>query len=569
MAAALLRPPRVWEVESGLAAATAVWGWRPPPEVHMLDGVLKPKLEEDEAARGRRGRKEAKEDKPEPKEKASSYSVGTKRKGRDGKLWEVHMTETLNEVWVSLAPRGDSSRTPDFLGAAGNKGKKGKTGSAPPEEEDDGEAGGEFVEGTKLELARVLESELRISNVSAKKGYEELIYEAVLAITGEAVVATHSARVPNPHGRRVWCIATCPGCERSLSILVVPGLDVIACTYCGHWSHTNPPSFKEVAARHDKGLTCNLPPWVAPDPALAALEDKAAKEAAEAAGGDGSGSYEISRSAWAAASAGEDCGQCINCQDKPKFGGAGMRRKACVTKERAKLALALRKEATAAAPGKAAAPPTDADADDLMSGGGGGGGGASPMELSLAPPSGPPPPSCPPSPARSEPDAGAGAGFDPASEAAAAAAAANAAITVAGLVAATAAHVAEGLFASLWTASGFRGVYRNEHTHNPSKPWEAFLPMQRTAPAGSIDNPNGARPEIIYTQRSLGVFADPIEAARALRAEAKALEGRPSGEGGERPVKMLPNPTGAYIAECRERGGEINVVQILKQAGQS
>ena len=187
-------------------------------------------------------------------------------------------------------------------------------------------------------------------------------------------------------------------------------------------------------------------------------------------------------------------------------------------------------------------------------------------ELPLAPPSGPPPPSCPPSPAHSEPDAG--AGFDPAGEAAAAAAAANAAITAAGLVAATAAHVSEGLFASLWTSSGFRGVYRNEHTRNPSKPWEAFLPMQRTAPAGSINNPNAARPEVVYTQRSLGFFADPIQAARALRAEADALEGQPSGEGGERPVKLLPNPTGAYIAECRERGGEINVVQILKQADQ-
>ena len=68
----------------------------------MLDGALRPQEPEDEAAQGRRGRKKAKEDRPEPKEKASSYSVGTKRKGRDGKMWEVHMTETLNEVWVSL-----------------------------------------------------------------------------------------------------------------------------------------------------------------------------------------------------------------------------------------------------------------------------------------------------------------------------------------------------------------------------------------------------------------------------------------------------------------------------------
>ena len=65
------------------------------------------------------------------------------------------------------------------------------------------------------------------------------------------------------------------------------------------------------------------------------------------------------------------------------------------------------------------------------------------------------------------------------------------------------------------TASGFRGVYRNEHTRHPSKPWEAFLPMQRTAPAGSIHNPHGLRPEVVYSQRSLGLFATPIEAARA------------------------------------------------------
>ena len=87
-------------------------------------------------------------------------------------------------------------------------------------------------------------------------------------------------------------------------------------------------------------------------------------------------------------------------------------------------------------------------------------------------------------------------------------------------------------------------MYRNEHTRHPSKPWEAFLPMQRTAPAGSIHNPHGLRPEVVYSQRSLGLFATPIEAARALRDEYLALEAQPSdgGMGGERPVKLQPNP---------------------------
>ena len=58
------------------------------------DGVLKPKPEEAAESGGRKGKKEGKE-KPEPQEKASSYAVGTRRKGRDGKMWEVLMTDNL------------------------------------------------------------------------------------------------------------------------------------------------------------------------------------------------------------------------------------------------------------------------------------------------------------------------------------------------------------------------------------------------------------------------------------------------------------------------------------------
>ena len=40
--------------------------------------------------------------------------------------------------------------------------------------------------------------------------------------------------------QRLWCTAECPGCARFLSILVVPGLDVIQCSYCSHLSFTHP-----------------------------------------------------------------------------------------------------------------------------------------------------------------------------------------------------------------------------------------------------------------------------------------------------------------------------------------
>ena len=60
-------------------------------------------------------------------------------------------------------------------------------------------------------------------------------------------------------------------------------------------------------------------------------------------------------------------------------------------------------------------------------------------------------------------------------------------------------------------------------------------------------NPSPSPNQVVYSQRSLGLFATPIEAARALRDEYLALEAQPSdgGMGGERPVKLQPNPNPA------------------------
>ena len=43
-----------------------------------------------------------------------------------------------------------------------------------------------------------------------------------------------------------------------------------------------------------------------------------------------------SAAAAAAAAAGNDCGECVNCQDKPKFGGPGIKRKGCLARRDAK-----------------------------------------------------------------------------------------------------------------------------------------------------------------------------------------------------------------------------------------
>lgn len=56
----------------------------------------------------------------------------------------------------------------------------------------------------------------------------------------QAVVGTHTPGAQGTPERRLWCEAVCPGCSRTLRILVVPGLDVVQCCYCAHWSFTAP-----------------------------------------------------------------------------------------------------------------------------------------------------------------------------------------------------------------------------------------------------------------------------------------------------------------------------------------
>ena len=319
----LLRPPHTWSREAaGGWSGEAGWSLRPPPEVHMLNGELKPKQPEPQEA-SRSKRKAGKEQHgDEPKEKASSYGLGTKRKGRDGKMWEVQTVgDSLAEVWVALSPGG--RRAPNWM--QGKDKKKGKKGAAEeePSDEDEDEP---LPDGQRrqLSLKKVLEHELKVACVTAKKGYEELVYEAVVGITGEARL--HNCVVPNDPLHRFWCKATCPGCERVLSILVVPGLDVVQCTYCGHWSFTTPPSFEQLEEQAAIGRTTDVFPvlgWLQP----------------------GEGDEPV-----------PDCGKCWACLDKPKYGGPGIKHKACLAKD----ALLLSKGSAAASGGAPSAAPLDA-----------------------------------------------------------------------------------------------------------------------------------------------------------------------------------------------------------------
>jgi len=54
-----------------------------------------------------------------------------------------------------------------------------------------------------------------------------------------------------------------PWCRRELDLLVVPGLDVIQCTYCSHWSFTNPPK----AGDSQPELATGIPAGLAEGPA--------------------------------------------------------------------------------------------------------------------------------------------------------------------------------------------------------------------------------------------------------------------------------------------------------------
>ena len=72
-----------------------------------------------------------------------------------------------------------------------------------------------------------------------------------------------------------------------------------------------------------------------------------------------------------------------------------------------------------------------------------------------------------------------------------------------GMVETARAAVASGLYVSMWTESGYRGVYKAAPSRDPLKPWEALLPKFRK----SIQ---------AHTQVSLGFFAEPLQAAQAF-----------------------------------------------------
>jgi len=82
-----LRPPHVWDDER------REWSARPPPGVHVPitpKAKKRPRAEADAPSEGQ----------GPPREKASHFALGTRRKGRDGRLWEVDTGPGANDVWM-------------------------------------------------------------------------------------------------------------------------------------------------------------------------------------------------------------------------------------------------------------------------------------------------------------------------------------------------------------------------------------------------------------------------------------------------------------------------------------
>lgn len=266
---ALLRPPFAWSAEGG---ASGTWGLRDPPEVHMVGGRQRFVVEEEEKA-GRAKRRKKEEDPRQlgqPKDKAAHFGSGTKRKGVDGRIWEVRMTDKLAEVWCPVVTKSESTVRPPWEEEEEEGGRKRK-GKARAEAEEEGggeeEEEEELVDGDRRDIALepVLENELRAAGISAKKGYEDLVYEAMVHLMGEGVVATHAPGSQGTAERRLWCKALCPGCEREINLLVVPGLDVVQCCYCSLSCFTNPPPLSDLSADGSARRNANV------DDALALL----------------------------------------------------------------------------------------------------------------------------------------------------------------------------------------------------------------------------------------------------------------------------------------------------------
>ena len=186
-----LRPPAAWE---GWGAEGQVgesrWSERPPPEVLFLNGTLRIVLDEEKSA-GRSKRK-GDDKKPEgcPNAKANNFAVGTRRKGVDGKMWEVtHQgskggdASGLVEIWRPLSKPEPAWMIEEKAKARKEKAKKGGKGAVVDVEEgqgdDDEDDDDDDDDGTRrkeFNMVPVMENELRLAGISAKKGYEELVY---------------------------------------------------------------------------------------------------------------------------------------------------------------------------------------------------------------------------------------------------------------------------------------------------------------------------------------------------------------------------------------------------------
>ena len=85
--ASLLRKPAAWEGDPSVGLDGGRWLLRPDPQILFLNGTLRAVLEEQKSRKKKRPTAAGPEG--APREKASSYALGSRRKGTDGQMWEV------------------------------------------------------------------------------------------------------------------------------------------------------------------------------------------------------------------------------------------------------------------------------------------------------------------------------------------------------------------------------------------------------------------------------------------------------------------------------------------------
>ena len=160
----------------------------------------------EEQANVKKGRKAGTEIQPEgaPREKPNAYTVGTERRGVDGNMWEVvHRGSRdgnaagLVEMWRPVTKQEPKWLQEERAKARAKAEAKLKGGFAAHELEDEEDEEEEVRQSSTsaIDIVPVMENELRLAGISAKKGYEELVYEAAVAIMGEAVVVRHTPAV--------------------------------------------------------------------------------------------------------------------------------------------------------------------------------------------------------------------------------------------------------------------------------------------------------------------------------------------------------------------------------------